>query len=64
MDYKVLLNNGSTIDLLNAEFDENAFTTTLNDPKIIFVNIAGAILQKHIINGVIPVSATQTETQA
>lgn len=34
MDYKVLLNNGSTIYFFNAEFDENAFTTTLNDPKL------------------------------
>ncbi|MEY2354789.1 hypothetical protein [Lysinibacillus capsici] len=64
MDYQVQLNNGQAINLTNAEFDATAFTTTLNDQKINFVNIGGAIINKHIIISVLPVSDTQTETQA
>lgn len=64
MDYQVQLNNGQVINLTNAEFDATAFTATLNDQKINFVNIGGAIINKHIIISVLPVSATETETQA
>lgn len=64
MDYQVQLNNGQAINLTNAEFDATAFTATLNDQKINFVNIGGAIINKHIIISVLPVSDTQTETQA
>ncbi|MGE7795264.1 hypothetical protein [Lysinibacillus fusiformis] len=63
-NYQVQLNNGQAINLTNAEFDATAFTTTLNDQKINFVNIGGAIINKHIIISVLPISATQTETQA
>ncbi|MGR6904943.1 hypothetical protein [Lysinibacillus sp. BSL11] len=64
MNYQVQLNNGHAINLTNAEFDVATFTATLNDQKINFVNIGGAIINKHIIISVLPVSATQTETQA
>lgn len=64
MNYQVQLNNGQAINLTNAEFDTSAFTATLNDQKINFVNIGGAIINKHIIISVLPVSATQTESQA
>lgn len=64
MDYQVQLNNGQAINLKNAEFDATAFTATLNDQKVNFVNVGGAIINKHIIISVLPVSATQTETQA
>lgn len=64
MNYQVQLNNGQAINLTNAEFDVAAFTATLNDQKINFVNIGGAIINKHIIISVLPASATQTETQA
>jgi len=64
MNYQVQLNNGQAINLTNAEFDVAAFTATLNDQKINFVNIGGAIINKHIIVSVLPVSATETETQA
>lgn len=63
MDYQVQLNNGQAINLTNAEFDATTFTTTLNDQKINFVNIGGAIINKHIIISVLPVSVTQTEMQ-
>ncbi|MEY2355909.1 hypothetical protein [Lysinibacillus capsici] len=56
MDYQVLLNNGQVINLKNAEFDTIAFTATLNDQKINFVNIGGYILNKHIIVSVVPVT--------
>ncbi len=56
MDYQVLLNNGQVISLKNAEFDTIAFTATLNDQKINFVNIGGYILNKHIIVSVVPVT--------
>ncbi|RDV27110.1 hypothetical protein [Lysinibacillus capsici] len=64
MNYQVQLNNGQAINLTNAEFDVAAFTATLNDQKINFVNIGGAIINKHIIISVLPVADTQTETQA
>jgi len=64
MDYQVLLNNGQTINLKNAEFDSTAFTATLNDQKITFVNIGGAIINKHIIVSVLPMTAVKTETQS
>ncbi|MGE7092522.1 hypothetical protein ACQKII_13975 [Lysinibacillus sp. NPDC048646] len=63
MDYQVQLNNGQAINLANAEFDAAAFTATLNDQKINFVNIGGAIINKHIIVSVLPVTATQSETE-
>ncbi|WP_107950462.1 hypothetical protein [Lysinibacillus parviboronicapiens] len=63
MDYQVQLNNGQAINLKNAEFDATAFTATLNDQKINFVNIGGAIINKHIIVSVLPDTATQPETE-
>lgn len=64
MDYQVQLNNGKAINLTNAEFDATAFTAILNDQKVNFVNIGGAIINKHVIVGVLPVTAIQSETQA
>lgn len=63
MDYQVQLNNGKVINLKNAEFDATAFTQTLNEQKINFVNIGGAIINKHIIVSVLPVDSIQSETQ-
>ncbi|EON70310.1 hypothetical protein ACQKII_19165 [Lysinibacillus sp. NPDC048646] len=66
MNYQVQLNNGKAINLMNAEFDATAFTVTLNDQKINFVNIGGAIINKHIIISVLPSTAIeeQPETQS
>ncbi|MFJ7951273.1 hypothetical protein ACIQZG_07070 [Lysinibacillus sp. NPDC096418] len=66
MDYQVQLNNGQAINLKKAEFDATAFTETLNDQKINFVNIGGAIINKHIIVSVLPTTAIaeQSETQS
>ena len=64
MDYQVQLNNSQTLTLKDAQFDVEAFTSMLNDPKNTFVNIGGAIINKHTISSVLPVSAIQTETQA
>lgn len=60
MNYQVQLNNGQVIGLTNAEFDANAFTNALNDPKNNFVNLGGAIVNKHIILSIVPV---EVETQ-
>lgn len=62
MDYQVQLNNGQVIDLKNAEIKAAEFTATLNEQKITFVNLGGAVINKHLIASVIPV--TQSETQA
>jgi len=64
MDYQVQLNNGRAINQTNAEFDIAAFTAALSVQKINFVNIGGAIINKHIIICVLPVSALTTETSA
>lgn len=61
MYYQVQLNNGQAINLKNAEFDATAFTATLNEQKINFVNIGGAIINKHIIVSVIPVESAETQ---
>ncbi|QGG51617.1 hypothetical protein [Lysinibacillus pakistanensis] len=63
MDYQVQLNNGKAINLKNAEFDTTVFTQTLNDQKINFVNMGGAIINKHIIVSVLPVDSIQSEKQ-
>lgn len=62
MNYQVQLNNGQTITLTNTEFNADAFTATLNDQKINFVNIGGAIINKHIIISVLPLSATEAQS--
>ncbi|WP_042470685.1 hypothetical protein [Bacillus ndiopicus] len=62
MDYQVQLNNGQAINLTNAEFDVAAFTAMLNDQKINFVNIGGAIINKHIIISVLPVAVIETQS--
>ena len=59
MDYQVQLNNGKVIDLKGADFDAATFTATLNNPQISFVNIGGAVINKHIIMSIVPV-ATET----
>lgn len=60
VDYQVQLNNGQVINLTNAEFDADVFTATLNNQSITFVNIGGAIINKHIIVSVLPTTATQS----
>lgn len=60
MNYKVLLSNGNTIDLLEANMDVKAFTQTLNEQAVIFVNLGGAIVNKHLIQAITPY---QTEEQ-
>jgi len=60
MNYEVQLNSGHVFILTNAEFDAAAFAATLNEQQINFVNIGGAIINKHVIVSILP----QTETQA
>lgn len=40
------------------------YQVQLNNGQISFVNIGGAIINKHIIISVLPTAAIQTETQA
>ncbi|MGG2111904.1 hypothetical protein ABFY60_15500 [Lysinibacillus pakistanensis] len=61
MNYQVQLNNNQVINLKNAEFDADVFTATLNDQKINFVNIGGAIINKHIIISVLPVDDAEMQ---
>lgn len=61
MNYKVQLNNGHTIDLLEANMDVIAFTQTLNEQTVIFVNLGGAIVNKHLIQAITPFQTEQTE---
>lgn len=56
MNYNVQLSNGQLIELTNAEFDAVAFTAVLNDQKTIFVNLGGAIVNKHLISAIVPTS--------
>lgn len=54
MNYNVQLNNGQTIDLIEANIDVIAFTQTLNEQSVIFVNIGGVIVNKHLIHAIVP----------
>lgn len=58
MEYQVQLNNGQTIHLKGASVDTMIFTANLNDPKVSFVNIGDAVINKHTIISVIPVVAS------
>lgn len=60
MDYIVQLNNGQSITLAGAEFDAIEFTANLNNQQTIFVVIGGAIVNKHLIQAILPVQATET----
>ena len=59
MDYQVKLNDGQIITLNNAEFDVQGFTNALNDNNFTFVNISGAVVNKHIILCILPIETIQ-----
>lgn len=54
MDYQVQLNNSQTITMKGASLDSASFTQTLNDNSVMFVDIGGAIINKHLISAIIP----------
>lgn len=55
MKYEVHLSNDRVVTLPDTTFNAEEFTTTLNTPSIIFVNLGGVITQKHLIQTMIPV---------
>lgn len=55
MNYNVQLSNGQLIELTGADFNVVEFTTTLNSQTIVFVNLGGAIVNKHLISAIVPV---------
>ena len=59
MDYNVQLNNGQVIELKGADIDIEAFTATLNNQQTIFVNLGGAIVNKHLIQAILPMQSTE-----
>lgn len=59
MDYQVQLNNGQVITMKGASLDTTEFTKTLNANNVMFVNIGGAIINKHLISSMIPLSVEQ-----
>lgn len=61
MDYNVQLNNGQVIELKGTEFDIEAFTATLNSQQTIFVNMGGAIVNKHLIQAILPFQSVQAD---
>ncbi|MGG2107752.1 hypothetical protein [Lysinibacillus pakistanensis] len=62
MDYQVILNNNERINAKNISFEIEEVTTTLNDPKIIFVNIGDMVISKHNIIGIFPKAIAEGET--
>lgn len=54
MNYNVQLNNGQIIELTGAELNVEEFTITLNSQTIVFVNLGGAIVNKHLIQAIVP----------
>lgn len=59
MNYNVQLNNGQIIELTGAEIDVAEFTNTLNSQTVAFVNLGGAIVNKHLISAIIPATEPQ-----
>lgn len=59
MNYQISLNNGQTITLQGVEFDAEGFTASLNNREIQFVNLGGAIVNKHIILSITPVQVQE-----
>lgn len=59
MDYQVQLNNGQAITLNGAIFDAESFTESLNNREINFVNLGGAVINKHIIISIIPLTESK-----
>lgn len=55
MNYQVILNNGQTITLTNAEFNAEALTQTLNSREITFVNIGNSVVNKNLIGTITPI---------
>ncbi|AVK84457.1 hypothetical protein C3943_13185 [Lysinibacillus sp. B2A1] len=62
MDYELRLKTGELFTLIGSNIDANALTDTLNNHQILFVNFGGIVLQKHVVDGLIPlISEEQTE---
>ena len=62
MDYELRLKTGESFTLTGSNIDANALTDTLNNHQILFVNFGGIVLQKHVVDGLIPlISKEQTE---
>ena len=54
MNYNVQLSNGQMIELTGAEFNAEEFTVTLNSQTIVFVNLGAVIVNKHLIQAIVP----------
>ena len=59
MKYQISLNNGQIINLSDVNLNTDAFTNTLNEQSVIFVNLGGAIVNKHLISMILPVAAEE-----
>jgi hypothetical protein len=54
MDFIAHLNNGQIIEVNNPQFDAASFTQTLNENNTHFVHIGNAVINKHLIQLIIP----------
>lgn len=58
-NYKIYFDNGEVIEMLGVEFDADTFTQTLNDQRVVFVNLGGLITHKHSIRRMVPFEAVE-----
>lgn len=63
MNYNVQLNNGQVIGLQGVDFNVEEFTATLNSQTIVFVNLGGVIVNKHLISAIVPSTEAVTEAK-
>lgn len=55
MNYKLRLRTGESFNLSGAEINAENLTESLNSQQILFVNFGGIVLQKHVVEGLIPI---------
>lgn len=58
MKYELTLNTGHVIPLQIENFQAPEFVTTINDGRVTFVSVGGAVINKHSIVGILPVGGT------
>lgn len=55
MNYKLRLRTGESFNLSGAEINAENLTESLNSQQVLFVNFGGIVLQKHVVEGLIPI---------
>lgn len=55
MNYELRLRTGERFNLSGAEINADNLTETLNSQQVSFINFGGIVLQKHVVEGLVPI---------